>query len=34
MIDMPAKASGDIKTRIVHNTQKNGDIYPKFRPRF
>ena len=24
---MPAKASGEIKTRIVHNTQKNGDIY-------
>jgi len=24
---MPAKASGEIKTRIIHNTQKNGDIY-------
>jgi len=24
---MPAKASGEIKTRIVHQTQKNGDIY-------
>jgi transposase len=24
---MPAKPSGEIKTRIVHNTQKNGDIY-------
>ena len=24
---MPAKASGEIKTSIVHNTQKNGDIY-------
>ena len=24
---MPAKASGDVKTRIIHNTQKNGDIY-------
>jgi len=24
---MPAKASGDVKTRIVHDTQKNGDIY-------
>jgi transposase len=24
---MPAKASGEIKVRIVHNTQKNGDIY-------
>jgi len=24
---MPAKASGEIKTRIVHNTKKNGDIY-------
>ena len=24
---MPAKASGEVKTRIVHNTQKNGDIY-------
>jgi transposase len=24
---MPSKASGEIKTRIVHNTQKNGDIY-------
>ncbi|MDR1166641.1 MAG: transposase [Deltaproteobacteria bacterium] len=24
---MSAKASGEIKTRIVHNTQKNGDIY-------
>ncbi|MDR1109125.1 MAG: transposase, partial [Deltaproteobacteria bacterium] len=24
---MPAKASGEIKTRIVHSTQKNGDIY-------
>jgi transposase len=24
---MPAKASGEIKTRIVRNTQKNGDIY-------
>ena len=25
--DMPAKPSGEIKTRIVKNTQKNGDIY-------
>jgi transposase len=24
---VPAKASGEVKTRIVHNTQKNGDIY-------
>ena len=24
---MPAKASGEIKTRIVRQTQKNGDIY-------
>jgi hypothetical protein len=24
---MPAKSSGEIKIRIVHNTQKNGDIY-------
>ena len=24
---MPAKASGEIKTRTVKNTQKNGDIY-------
>ena len=24
---MPAKASGEIKIRIIHNTQKNGDIY-------
>lgn len=24
---MPAKASGEIKTRIVHQPQKNGDIY-------
>ena len=24
---MPAKASGEVKTSIVHNTQKNGDIY-------
>lgn len=24
---MPAKASGEVKTRIVHQTQKNGDIY-------
>jgi transposase len=24
---MPTTASGEIKTRIVHNTQKNGDIY-------
>jgi hypothetical protein len=24
---MPAKPSGEIKTRIVHNTQKNGDVY-------
>ena len=24
---MPAKASGEVKTRIVRNTQKNGDIY-------
>jgi hypothetical protein len=23
---MPAKPSGEIKTRIVHNTQKNGDV--------
>jgi len=24
---MPAKPSGEVKTRIVRNTQKNGDIY-------
>jgi transposase len=24
---MPAKASGEVKTRIIHSTQKNGDIY-------
>ena len=24
---MPAKASGEVKTRIIHNLQKNGDIY-------
>lgn len=24
---MPAKASGEVKTRTVHQTQKNGDIY-------
>ena len=24
---MPAKPSGEVKTRIIHNTQKNGDIY-------
>jgi transposase len=24
---MPAKASGEVKTRIVHQPQKNGDIY-------
>jgi transposase len=24
---MPAKASGEIKIRVVHNTQKNGDVY-------
>ena len=24
---MPAKPSGEIKTRIVHMPQKNGDIY-------
>ena len=24
---MPAKASGEVKTRIVHDKQKNGDIY-------
>ena len=24
---MPAKASGEVKTRIVHHIQKNGDIY-------
>jgi hypothetical protein len=24
---MPAKASGEIKTRIVHQLQKNGDTY-------
>jgi transposase len=24
---MPAKPSGEVKTRIVHSTQKNGDIY-------
>ena len=24
---MPAKASGEIKTRIIHSPQKNGDIY-------
>jgi hypothetical protein len=27
VVAIPAKASGEIKTRIVHNTQKNGDIY-------
>lgn len=27
VVAMPAKASGEVKTRIVHNTQKNGDIY-------
>ena len=27
VVAMPAKASGEIKTRIIHNTQKNGDIY-------
>jgi hypothetical protein len=26
-VAMPAKPSKEIKTRIVHNTQKNGDIY-------
>jgi transposase len=26
-VAMPAKASGEVKTRIVNNTQKNGDIY-------
>jgi hypothetical protein len=24
---MRTKASQEIKTRIIHNTQKNGDIY-------
>ena len=24
---IPAKSSGEIKTRIIHSTQKNGDIY-------
>lgn len=24
---MPAKPSGEIKTHIVHSTQKNGDVY-------
>jgi|GEM_PF-3312168 len=24
---MPAKSSGEIKTRIIHSPQKNGDIY-------
>jgi len=24
---MPAKASGEVKTRIIHEPQKNGDIY-------
>lgn len=24
---MPAKPSGEVKTRIVHVPQKNGDIY-------
>ena len=24
---MPAKASGEVKTRIIHSPQKNGDIY-------
>jgi transposase len=24
---MPAKASGEVKTRIIHSLQKNGDIY-------
>ena len=26
-MSLPIKASGEIKTRIVNNTQKNGDIY-------
>jgi hypothetical protein len=24
---MPAKPSGEVKTRTIKNTQKNGDIY-------
>jgi len=24
---MPAKPSGEIKTRVIHSRQKNGDIY-------
>jgi hypothetical protein len=24
---MPAKPSGEIKTKIIHQPQKNGDIY-------
>jgi len=24
---MPAKPSGEVKTRVVHSRQKNGDIY-------
>ena len=24
---MPAKPSGEVKTRVIRNTQKNGDIY-------
>jgi transposase len=27
VVTLPAKASGEIKTRIIRNTQKNGDIY-------
>ena len=27
VITIPAKPSGEVKTRIIHNTQKNGDIY-------
>jgi transposase len=27
VVAMPAKPSGEIKTRIIHSAQKNGDIY-------
>jgi len=27
VIAMPTTASGEVKTRIIQNTQKNGDIY-------
>ena len=28
---MPAKASGEIKIRTVHQKRKNGDIYVNFQ---